>query len=172
MFQSAFPTLTSQHVGQICSWCHTHALIKLRLISQFSSSPASSSLLYPLPLLLPLSLPVLSITAQPLQTSFLSCYRWRECSKTFKIWITPMQCHMWILLYCSAHEKPRKPCTFTWSTVSEEALRLEDVASVKEWTHLTHSDVTALSNANTHTYKKSVFFSTRQSISARLTSLP
>lgn len=47
----------------------------------------------------------------------------------------------------SSYEKPRKPCTFP---VSEEALRLEDIAWFKAWTHLTRSDTTALSNANTH----------------------
>lgn len=169
MFQSAFPTRTRQP----CSWCHTNALIKLRLILQFSSSPASSSL--PYPLLLLLSLPVLNLfNPRP----YPNCYRWTEGSKTFNptVWTALLQGHMlnWILTrnleMCSW--KAQEAVLFHGSPVSEEASRLEDVAAVKAWSHSTHADVVALSNANTHTQRKPVFFSTRQSISARLTSLP
>lgn len=90
MFQSAFATFTNQHVGQTCSWCHTNALIKLGLISQFSSASASSSLPPPLP-----NFPACPLHYSHLQSSSWSqlCGTWANCSKAPKIQISSLQSH-------------------------------------------------------------------------------
>lgn len=176
MFQSAFPTLNSQLVGQPCSWCHTHALIKLWLISQFSSSPASSSLPHPLP---PSShFPCLS---SPLQLNLFNphfypnCYRWTERSQTLK---KNMDCTTAV---------PHVELNFTWKNAllvkspGSHARGPQSLRRPWDWKMLLKSKTKPTltsglcqiqTHTEVHTSKKPVFFSTRQSISARLTSLP
>lgn len=148
MFQNAFPTLSSQHVGQTCSWCHTNALIKLRLISQFSSSPASLTLISPPP-----SSSHFPCLSSPLQLNLFNPplypnrYRWTECSKTFKIQKAPPQCHIVALTFTLKNVLMKSPGNRVLSCGPQSLRR------PWEWKMLlqsTRSDMTALSNANTH----------------------
>lgn len=174
MSQSAF---TNQHVGQTCSWCHTNALIKLGLISQFSSASASSSLPYLPP---PPNFPACPLHYSHLQSSSWSqlCGTWTNCSKAPITQISSLQCHTFTCKYllflphhllmksrgsCALSQSLRRP--WDWKTLLQSKREPTWHAPTQRLYQMqTHTDV--------HTYKKPVFFSTRQSISARLTSLP
>lgn len=154
----------------------------LRLISQFSSSPASSSLQYALP---PSShFPCLS---SPLQLNLFNprlypnCYRWTERSKTLKkknmdcttavphIYVNFTWKNVLLMKSPGSHVLSRGPRSLRrpWDWKLLLSSKTEPTQHALTWQLCqikTHTEV--------HTYKKSVFFSTRRCISARLTSLP